>query len=209
MPYELFLALRYLRSRRRRRMARVTALLAVAGIAGGVAAMIVSLALANGFRDEMRDKILRGTAHISLMRSDGQPLTNYRQTIIEIKNIPGVIEASPTTYDGAVVTGPINSSYAVMRGIDQASSVSRLELQRTLIEGTADSLFESALDENQQPRLPNVVIGAELARQTGLKIGDVAELIPASASVARGTPVRRNVQVSGIFRSGLFEYDST
>src|SRR3954464_5159061 len=101
MPYELFLALRYLRSRsrRRRRMARVTALLAVAGIAGGVAAMIVSLALANGFRDEMRDKILRGTAHINLMRSDGQPLTNYHDTVLEIKNIPGVIEASPTTYD--------------------------------------------------------------------------------------------------------------
>src|SRR3954468_4358401 len=135
MPYELFLGFRYMRARGRRRMARVTALLAVGGIAGGVAAMIVSLALANGFRDQMRDKVLRGTAHNNLMRSDAQPLTNYRDTIIDIKNIPGVIEASPTTYDGAVVTGPINSSYAVMRGIDEASSVSRLELQRTLIEG--------------------------------------------------------------------------
>ncbi|MDQ3805415.1 MAG: hypothetical protein M3416_16490, partial [Acidobacteriota bacterium] len=64
MPYELFLALRYLRMRRGRRVARWTALAAVAGIACGVAALIVALALANGFRDELRDKILRGTAHV-------------------------------------------------------------------------------------------------------------------------------------------------
>ena len=66
MPYEIFLAFRYLRSRRRRRLARVTACLAILGIAFGVAALIVALALGNGFRDELRDKILRGTAPIQI-----------------------------------------------------------------------------------------------------------------------------------------------
>ena len=70
MPYELFLALRYLRVRRGRRVARWTALAAVVGIACGVAALIVALALANGFRDELRDKILRGTAHLTIMRRE-------------------------------------------------------------------------------------------------------------------------------------------
>ena len=65
MPFEVFLALRYLKSRRRRRLARVTALVAILGIAVGVGALIVALALANGFRDEMREKILRGTSHIN------------------------------------------------------------------------------------------------------------------------------------------------
>ena len=72
MPYEVFLALRHLRSRQKRRLARVTSLIAVVGIAVGLAALIFALALANGFRDEMRDKILRGTAHLTVMRSDGQ-----------------------------------------------------------------------------------------------------------------------------------------
>src|SRR2546425_11084882 len=80
MPYELLLALRYLRSRRRRRMAQITAVLAITGIAFGVAALIVALALANGFRDEMRDKILRGTAHITVTRADGQPMRSEEHT---------------------------------------------------------------------------------------------------------------------------------
>src|SRR5918997_335927 len=104
MPYELFLALRYLRARRprRRRLARTTALFAILGIAFGVAALIVALALSNGFRDEMRDKILRGTAHITLMRRDAQPIPDWRTLTARIRQINNVTDASPTTYDGAL-----------------------------------------------------------------------------------------------------------
>lgn len=209
MPFELFLALRYLRSRRRRRLARVTAMLAVIGVAAGVGSLIVALALANGFRDEMRDRILSGTAHITIMRSDGQPIPDYSEIGLRAKNIPGVIGASPTTYDGAVVTGPNTSTYAVLRGIDAGAGSSRTEIEKTLISGNVESLFQPAIDKDGQPLLPNVIIGAELARLTGLKVGDTAEIIQGSASVARNSPVRRNVNVAGIFRSGLFEYDST
>src|SRR5215210_3323415 len=93
MPYELFLALRYLYSRRRRPLARLTALAAITGVAFGVAALIVALALANGFSDEMRDKILRGTAHISLMRRDGQPLTNRRALVSGVRAVKGIEDA--------------------------------------------------------------------------------------------------------------------
>ena len=184
-------------------------MLAVVGIACGVGALIVAMALANGFSDEMRDKILRGTAHITIMRADGQPMPDYNQLIESVRKVPGVTGAAPTTYDGAVVTGPTTSTYAVLRGIDASSASARAELQRTLTSGKVESLFEPALNEHNEPQLPNVVIGSELARQTGLNVDDIAELIPASASVARRAPVRRNVHVAGIFKSGLFEYDST
>jgi lipoprotein-releasing system permease protein len=209
MPYELFLALRYLRSRRRRRLARVTAFLAIIGIAFGVAALIVALALADGFRDEMRDKILRGTAHLTVMRADGQPLADYHGVAERISKVAGVTGASPTTYDGAVVSGPNASAYAVLRGIDGGSVPARLELQRTLVAGSWQALFEPPVGENNEPRLPNVILGSELAKRTGLQVGDVAEIIPASASLVRRAPVYRHVRVAGIFRSGLFEYDST
>ena len=91
MPYEIFLALRHLRSRQKRRLARVTSLIAVIGIAVGVAALIVVLALANGFRDEMRAKILRGTAHLTVMRSDGQAMPEYKEAAARIASVPGVI----------------------------------------------------------------------------------------------------------------------
>src|SRR5687767_11163207 len=110
MPYEIFLALRHLGSREKHRLARVTALLAVCGIAVGVAAMIVALALANGFRDEMRDKILQGSAHLTVMRSDGQPMPNHREVAARISSLVGVTSATGTTYDGAVLVGPKGSA---------------------------------------------------------------------------------------------------
>jgi len=209
MPYELFLAFRYLRSRRRKRMARVTALLAIVGISFGVSALIVALALANGFRDELRDKILRGTAHITVLRADGQPMPNYREITERIRKVEGVSGAAPTTYEGAVLNGQTGSAYAVLRGIDPESAGARFELQRTLIDGTGASLFASTLSDSNEPRLPSAIIGSELARRTGLHVGDAAEIVPATASLAAGKPIVRHVQVAGIFRSGLFEYDST
>src|ERR1044072_5037233 len=79
MPYEVFLAFRYLRSRRKRRLARATSVAAVLGICMGVAALIVAFALSNGFRDEMKDKILQGTAHLSIVRADGRPIEDHAE----------------------------------------------------------------------------------------------------------------------------------
>src|SRR5215210_6357294 len=103
MPYELFLAQRYLFAHRRRPMARVATLFAITGIAFGVAALIVAIALSNGFRDEMRDKILRGTAHVTVMRKDGQPITDSAEVIARLRSVEGVREAAATSYDGALL----------------------------------------------------------------------------------------------------------
>lgn len=205
MPYELFLALRHLRSRQKRRLARITAIIAVVGIAVGVAALIVALALANGFRDELQDKILRGTAHLTVMRADGQSIPDYAEITGRISRVDKVVSASGTTYDGAVVVGPRGSAYAVLRGIDGKSEVAREGLKRTLTSGSDDALFKigSAAD------LPNVIIGSELAAHTGLQVGDKAELVTSSSAAPTSNWNKRYVRVAGLFRSGLFEYDST
>ena len=220
MPYEIFLALRHLRSRQKRRLARVTSLIAVIGIAVGVAALIVALALANGFRDEMRDKILRGTAHLTVMRSDGQPMA-YKEVATRVANVPGVVSASATTYDGAVIISKSGSAYAVLRGVDGASqgipreigqsavdatSLQQMDIGRTLISGSIEQVFDPvAATEHFAP----VVLGAELAARTGLRVGDIAEIIGTRAGFSSSIESKRNVQVVGIFRLGLFEYDST
>ena len=206
MPYEVFLALIHLRSRQKRRLARVTALIAVVGIAVGVAALIVALALANGFRDEMRDKILRGTAHLTVMRSDGQSMTDYKEVASRIASVGGVVNATGTTYDGAVVIGPRASTYAVLRGIDGTSTQATADIARSLIAGSVDRVFET---RSQEQGYPAVVLGAELAARTGLNVGDVAEIIAAHSGFSSSNGRTRSVRVAGIFRSGLFEYDST
>jgi lipoprotein-releasing system permease protein len=141
MPYELFLALRYLRERRPRRLARATALAALLGIAFGVAALIIALALSNGFRDEMRDKILKGTAHITLMRRDNQPIADWRSLVKQVRETDGVTEASATTYDGALLSNKTNSSFAIIRGLDRDSPRAISEVRRTLVAGSIEPLL--------------------------------------------------------------------
>jgi lipoprotein-releasing system permease protein len=204
MPYEVFLALRHLRSRRKRRVVRVTTLIALSGIAMGVAALIVALALANGFRDEMRDKILRGTAHITIVRGDGQPMIQYVEIVKQVEQIAEVKAATGTTYDGALILGPKGSTYAVLRGVDRNSEQALIDLREAIVAGSADRLFENTNERG----VPNVLLGAELAARAGLKTGDRAEVI-AAGSGSLTPSMKRRVQVSGTARTGLFEYDST
>ena len=199
MPYEVFLAFRYLRSRHKRKLARATAIAAVAGIAMGVAALIVALALSNGFRDEMREKILQGTAHLNVLRTDGQPITDYENVAARIRGVDGVVSASATTYDGAVVRGQKGAAYAVLRGVENTTGESA-SLKNWLREG---SFMKEGATE------PEAVIGVELANRLGLKVGEVLSVIPAGANSNSTSVTSRRVRVVGIFRSGLFEYDST
>lgn len=228
MPYELFLALRYFYSRRRQRLARVTALFAVAGIAFGVAALIVALALSNGFRDEMRDKILSSTAHVTLMRRDGQPFADYPQLKARVREVEAVKDASATIYDGALISGTNSSAYAILRGLDTDSTRSVEQLRRSLTAGAIEPLLHDSYtpreaekeDEEGNARasanepgraaLLNVIVGSELASRLGLRVGDTAQLISGDAALTPlGQPPRaRRARVAGIFRSGLYEYDA-
>lgn len=223
MPYELFLAFRYLRARPRQRLARATALAAIAGIAFGVAALIATTAIANGFRDEMRDKILRGTAHITLMRADGAPIANYQAVVSRLQSLKGVSAAFPTTYNGALLSGPNGSAYAVLRGVDTNSPQSVSDIRRTVTEGSVASLAETSVVDIKPtstakkdiPQIgasePNIIIGAELAARTGLAVGVEGVIISGDAKSLSmgGTPREQRVRVTGIFRSGLYDYDSS
>lgn len=199
MPYEVFLAFRYLRSRHKRRLARVTSIAAILGICMGVAALIVAFALSNGFRDEMREKILQGTAHLSVLRADGRPIENYSELASRLRQVAGVVSASPTTYDGAIARGPKGSGYAVIRGIENESGQSA-QARQWLSEGSFGPLFEPS------PTIANAVVGSELAARLEVAVGEVFQIIPANESAGGLT---RRLRVAGIFRSGLFEYDST
>lgn len=222
MSYELFLAFRYLRARPRQRLARATALAAIAGVAFGVAALIVTTAIANGFRDEMRDKILRGTAHITLMRADGRPIANYQAVVSRLQSLKGVSAAFPTTYNGALLTGPNGSAYAVLRGVDVNSAQSVSDISPTINEGSVTSLGQTSVadindasstgkGEPQTAYIPNIIVGVELAKRTGLAVGVEGLIISGDArSLATGgTPREQRVRVTGAFRSGLYDYDSS
>ena len=94
----------------------------------------------------------------------------------------------------------------MLRGIDKDSEQGLAEIQGSLIEGSASIILEG---NPKTGELPNVVVGAELAKRTGIHVGETAEVISASSNLTSINPVKRTVRIAGIFRSGLFEYDST
>jgi lipoprotein-releasing system permease protein len=264
MPYELFLALRYLqRSKRRvrgrrRAGARVTALAGVAGISCGVGALIFALALSNGFQDEMRDKILGGTAHITLMPADGKFIEDARAITARLRrDVAGVVDAAPTTYTGALLNGQEGAAYAIVRGVEPSSALSLAEIRRTLVAGALEPLFAEAKKdagveqantgerreasdaiksegatksegaskseadggsffgvpaEMEEAPPAEIVVGAELAARTGLvRVGDEGWIVTGerTAEPPGLQPRARRVRVAGVFRSGLYEYDSS
>src|SRR5215212_8430708 len=195
MPYEVFLAFRYLRSRHKRPLARVTSIAAILGICMGVAALIVAFALSNGFREEMRTKILQGTSHLSVLRVDGRPIENYSELASRLRQVEGVVSASPTTYDGAIARGPKGSSYAVLRGIENDVGQST-QVQQWVSEGSIRPLFESS-PAGELP-IPGAVVGSDLAARVGVSVSDVFQVLPANESAGG---VTRRLRVAGIFRS--------
>ena len=162
----------------------------------GVAALIVAFALSNGFRDEMKEKILQGTAHLSVLRADGRPIENHAELATRLREVDGVVSASATTYDGALARGSKDSGYAVLRGIENEGG-QFAQASRWLSEGSFGPLFEPPGEIS----IPSAVVGAELATRIGVATGEVFQ-------VSANGPTQR-LRVAGIFRSGLFEYDST
>jgi lipoprotein-releasing system permease protein len=150
----------------------------------------------------MRDKILQGTSHLSVLRADGLPISDYAKLSEHISGIDGVSNVFLTTYDGALASGPRGSTYAVLRGVDSGASP-----QNWLQEGSFSPIFSSS--NNGQQTSPRAVVGSELAARLGLKVNDVIQIMPASATSSQSTAATHRLRVAGVFRSGLYEYDST
>lgn len=211
MPYELFIALRYLRAKRKQVMISVITVIAIAAVAAGVAALIVVLAMMTGFREEFQEKILAGTAHLNLMRKDGREIDNPKQLLDRLSALSSVRAASPTLYEQVLVQGTKDSSGAILKGVDPASPRQANEVFQFAVEGDAGRLAATDTDPETGAQIDYIVIGRELAETAGLKVGDVMTVLsPRGHLTPVGmTPRYKDFKVAGIFTSGLTDYDAT
>src|SRR5436189_4761627 len=120
MPYELFIALRYLRAKRKQVMISVITFIAVAGVAAGVASLIIVLAMMTGFRQEFQAKILSGTAHLNVSHKTLEPIEDYRGLIQCLTALPHIRSASATLYQQALVQGEKDTGFVVLKGVDMS-----------------------------------------------------------------------------------------
>ena len=205
MSYELFIGLRYLRAKRKQTFISANTFISVAGIFLGVAALIIVLAVMNGFEIELRDKILGINSHIVLMEYTGG-MENYERVMEELKSVDGVVASTPFIYGQAMLKNSGRVTGVVLRGmsIETYGNVINLGEMR---DGNIDNLSSGG----NKTDLPGVVIGKELAQNLGLLLFDTVEiLLPMGISTPMGiVPKIKKFSVVGIFDSGSYEYDSS
>ena len=211
LPYELFIALRYLKAKRKQVMISVITGIAVSAVAAGVASLIVVLAMMTGFREEFQTKILAGTFHLNLLRKDGRAIEDFRTVEERLLRMPHIRTAAATLYQRCLIQGKQDTDGAMLKGVDLESPPEGIELFQFAVEGDPTKLGEPEQDAETGGRLDRIVVGDELARTVGLEVGDIATIIsPQGHLTPLGmAPRYRDFRVAGVFRSGLAEYDST
>jgi lipoprotein-releasing system permease protein len=202
MRFELFVARRYLTARRKQAFISVITSISVLGIAIGVAALVIAIALITGFQGDVQDKILGATSHVMVSDLGGQGLADYEGMAEKIRAIPGVESVTPVVYNTVLITGLGESSGALVKGLDfdrerqGAAWLQKLEAGRIPDGGGARE---------------GLLLGRELALRIGAQVGDVVDVVTASSTLSPLglLPKRKRFQVTGIFNTGLYEFDSS
>jgi lipoprotein-releasing system permease protein len=202
--FELFVAIRYLKAKRKQAVISVITAISVLGVAAGVMALIIALAINNGFRGTLQRTLLGATAHVSVLEKEpGEGIADYQQLTARLRQLPNVESAAPTLYGSVFLTGPLRSSGAVVKGIDPNSAAHRDDLKRNLKEGRLDEL---SLTEG----VPGLVVGSRLAQSAGLTLKSrVTVISPQGELTPFGPrPSYYPFRVIGIFESGFYDLDS-
>ena len=211
MRFEFFIAARYLRARRRQAVVGLVTAISVAGVAAGVASLIIALAITNGMRRDMQERLVGSTAHVELMRTTGDGISDWRPLMERLAHISHVTAVAPGLYGQVLISRGARSGGALIKGIIPADELRVGNLLQAVDKGSIDAL--SPTDNSTALRrelAPPIVIGSELAMTLGASVGDTllvtspqGELTPLGL-----VPRYERFLVTGIFASGFYQYDA-
>ncbi len=221
MRFELFVAVRYLRAKRRQAVVGVITIISIAGVAAGVASLIIALAITNGMRRDLQDRLLSSTAHVQLMRVASDGIRGWRELTARLEQLPHVKAASPGLYEQVLISHGARSGGALIEGIVPAQERRVSDLLSTVTLGSAAPLETSVApletsdvqpsqaNQNQAP--PPIVIGKDLADTIDARVGTtILVTSPQGELTPLGViPKWQRFRVVGIFHSGFYQYDSS
>jgi lipoprotein-releasing system permease protein len=226
MQFELFVAARYLRAKRRQAVIGVITVISIVGVAAGVASLIISLAISNGFRQDLQDRLLGSSSHVNLLRVEADGIRNWQPLLSELVKQPHVVAGAPAIYEQVLISRGARAQGAVLKGIIPADENKVSDLLNSVKIGSTDAL--SAPGPNPPQTLPDsdepnalsaqvtssmapIVLGKDMADQLGATVGSVVtatspqgELTPFGI-----VPKYARFKVVGIFSSGFYDYDNT
>jgi len=221
LPYEIFVGLRYLRAKRRNRTISLNTFVSIAGITLGVAALIGTVGIMTGFREDIQSKILGTTAHIIVQERMKENMTDYNSLADRIQTVPDVVAATPFVLRQVLLTTSSGVQGIVLRGIDPKREANVTEISQNITSGqlldllTPVKVLQAPADEpNGDLRTvekPGIILGKELALRLGAFVGDTVNVVsPVGPISAMGmVPKIRTFAVVALFHSGMYEYDSS
>jgi lipoprotein-releasing system permease protein len=223
VTFELFIAARYLRAKRRQAVIGIVTAISIIGVAAGVASLIVALAINNGFRQDLQDRLLASTAHVGLERAQADGIRQWRPLLDKIQRQPHVIAAAPSLYEQVLVSRGARASGLLLKGVIPKYESRVSELLKTVRVGSADSLKASDAfakgtgtsnaqedSQNSSPAAyPPIVLGQDLADGIGATVGSVVLVTsPQGELTPYGfVPKFKRFKVTGLFKSGFYDYD--
>ena len=202
LPFELFIAIRYLLARRKQAFISLISLISTLGVMVGVMAVLIALALMTGLQGELRDRIVGSTAHVFVFKG-GEGITDYEAEVAKLRRLPRIVGAAPVITGPGMITGSGGDSYITIKGIIPKLEPTVTRVSQSMLSGSLDRL------EPHEGEVPGIVIGHELARKLGTFLGDTVKVVTLHGPITPfGTAAGfRHMKVVGVFNLGLLEFD--
>jgi len=233
LRFELFVASRYLRAKRRQAFIGIITGISILGVAAGVASLVVALAINNGFRQDLQDRLLGSTSNISLERINDDGIQDWPALMARLQKEPHVVAAAPAIFEQVLISRGPRARGAVLKGMIPRYERKVSDLLSTVVEGSSAPLAEDAPIaqtpappanagnaepspddlagvEERVAAMPPIVLGEDMADGLGASVGSVVLVTsPQGELTPYGmVPKYNRFRVVGIFNSGFFDYDS-
>jgi lipoprotein-releasing system permease protein len=205
LPYEIFVSLRYLKTKKRYGTISLNTFISIAGVVIGVATSIITLAVMTGFQGYFRDKILSALPHVVVLEFTGSGMKDEKAVEEKIKNIPHVMATTPFVYAQSMITTKERMQGIQVRGIDPGKEVNVTDIAKNMTSGSLRDL------DRPDAKLPGIIMGVDLARKLGVSVGDGVTMVnPLGEETPLGmVPKMKKFQVVGLFDAGMYDYNMT
>jgi lipoprotein-releasing system permease protein len=226
MQFELFVAARYLRAKRRQAVIGIITLISIIGVAAGVASLIVALAINNGFRQDLQDRLLGSMSHVNLLRVESDGIRGWEPLLQRLEKEPHVVAGAPAMYEQVLISRGAHAQGAVLKGIIPSYERKVSDILDSVKSGSAAPLDPSSRDkssaatENDESNplsarvtaaLPPILLGQDMANSLGAAVGSLVTVTsPQGELTPFGiVPKYARFKVVGIFSSGFYDSDNT